>query len=383
MSRNVASAAGGSSRSVRPVRSSARIVLLLALGATLPVTGRAEELAPSLYVRSDSDHTTVISPRLRARAPLGEATNLDFVYSVDIWTSASIDVVASASEAVTEQRDEIDVGIDHAFPDLTLSAGYRYSHEPDYLSNGGHVGASLDLADKSTTLAAGLSFSIDDVGRAGDPGFSRASNTFGAQASITQVIDPNTLVQALYDITRIGGYQSSPYRRIGVGGDGLCRGRASWCVEERNPDERIRQAWAVRIRRALGEHHSAGGGYRFYADSWGIRSHTFQAGLTWVPDHSNTLALEYRGYVQSSADHYRARYTSEAALQGYITSDKELSALSSQRVMLNAEHAFVLDAHTVLRAALAIGPTFYAYSDFIYLSSMTALDVTTSAVLEF
>lgn len=359
------------------------LLLLLALGAVPPAAARAQELAPSLYIRTDSDHTTVISPRVRARAPVTEATNVDFVYTVDIWTSASVDVVASASEPVTEQRDEIDLNIDHALPDLTLFAGYRYSHEPDYVSNGGHVGASLDLADKSTTLAAGLSFSVDDVGRAGDPAFSRSANSLGAQVSVTQVIDPDTLVQALYDLNRIGGYQSSPYRRVGIGGDGSCRGRAAWCVEERNPDERIRQAWALRVRRALGPRYSAGGGYRFYADSWGIHSHTFQAAISWIPSSDDTLSLQYRGYVQSSADHYRARYDSLTALGQYITGDKELSALSSQRVLLEAEHTFTLDTSTVLRAALSIGPTFYAYSEFVHLSSMTALDVTTSAVLEF
>ena len=40
-----------------------------------------------LYVRADSDRTTVISPRLHFRKALGsDATNLDLVYTADVWS---------------------------------------------------------------------------------------------------------------------------------------------------------------------------------------------------------------------------------------------------------------------------------------------------------
>lgn len=362
------------------------LLALAALSAVPSTSGRAQEFAPSLYVRTDSDHTTVISPRLRGSAPIGEATNVDLTYTVDIWTSASVDVVASASEPVTEQRDEIDVGVNHVFTDLTLSAGYRYSHEPDFVSNGGHVGASLDLASKSTTLAAGLAFSVDDVGRAGDPSFSEAAQTVGVQTTFTQVLDRDTLLQALYDIGRTSGYQASPYRWVGLGGDGRCGGTsggtAPWCVPENNPEVRVRHAWAARFRRALGSHFSTGGGYRFYLDSWGLTSHTITGNLTWIPSAQTTVSIQYRGYLQSAADHYRPSYTVDD-LGSFVTGDKELSPLVSQRVLVDLEQSWQLDHDTVLRTAASIGPTWYAYQDYLYLDSMVAIDVTGSAVLEF
>jgi hypothetical protein len=344
--------------------------------------GRAQEFAPSLYVRSDSDHTTVISPRLRGRAAVAEATNVDFVYTVDIWTSASVDVVASASEPVTEQRDEIDVSIDHVLNDLTLVAGYRYSHEPDFISHGGHTGLRLELADKSTTLAAGLALSIDDVGRAGDPFFSRAAQTAGLQTALTQIIDRDTLVQLLYDLGRTTGYQASPYRRVALGGGGTCRSDAPFCYPERNPHERLRHAWAVRARRALGSRFSAGAGYRFYLDGWGVTSHTLTGGVTWLPSEETTVGLQYRGYTQSAASHYRSRYGTDA-LGGFITADKELSPLDSHRVLVDLEQRWTLDGETRLRTGVSVGPTWYAYHDYIHLASMVALDVTGTAVLEF
>jgi len=356
--------------------------LLAGAVSALATPGRAQEFAPSLYIRADTDHTTVVSPRLRGRAEVAEATNLDLVYAVDIWTSASVDVVASASEPVTEQRDEIDVAADHTFSDFVLSAGYRYSHEPDYISHGGHIGGSLDLADKSTTLGLGLAFSADDVGRAGYPDFSYPAQTIGVQTSLTQVIDRDTLVQALYDLGHVSGYQVSPYRRVALGGDGNCAGDAPWCYPEHSPDVRLRHAWALRVRRALSDHTSAGAAYRFYLDSWGMASHTLTVSASWVPTQETTLSLQYRGYVQSAVDYYKQHYDL-SALGSYITADKELSPLTSQRVLVDLEQIWKLDQNTVLRTALSLGPTFYAYSDYAYLDSMVALDVTGTAVLVF
>jgi hypothetical protein len=364
------------------VRAQRTLWLIAGVVSALATPGRAQEFAPSLYVRADTDHTTVVSPRLRGRAEVADATNLDLVYAVDIWTSASVDVVASASEPVTEQRDEIDVTADHTFTDFVLSAGYRYSHEPDYISHGGHIGGSLDLADKSTTLGLGLAFSVDDVGRAGYPDFSYPAQTFGVQTSLTQVIDRDTLVQALYDLGQVSGYQVSPYRRVALGGDGNCAGDAPWCYPEHSPDQRLRHAWAVRLRRALGDHTSAGAGYRFYLDSWGMISHTLSLSASWVPTQQTTLSLQYRGYVQSAVDYYQKHYDL-SALGSYTTADKELSPLTSQRLLLDLEQIWKLDQNTILRTALSLGPTFYAYSDYAYLDSMLALDVTGTAVLVF
>ena len=52
-------------------------------------------------------------------------------------------------------------------------------------------------------------------------------------------------------------------------------------------------------------------------------------------------------------------------------------------MLVDLEQIWKLDQDTVLRTALSLGPTFYAYSDYAYLDSMVALDVTGTAVLVF
>jgi hypothetical protein len=352
--------------------------------ALLPANSNAEEVGSAVYVRTDSDHTTVVSPRLRVRTPIADATHLDLTYAVDVWTSASIDIVAAASRVVTEQRDEIDVSFDHEFSDVLLEGGYRYSHEPDYVSHSGNASVSFDMADRNSTLALGTSLSSDTVGRAGDPTFSRAAQTFGLRASFTQIIDRRTLVQALYDLSYVHGYQGSPYRFVAVGGDGICGGFAPFCLPEREPNRRVRHALALRGRRALGARWSAGAGYRLYLDSWNLLSHTLSVDLTWLPGDASSVTLGYRAYTQSAADHYRSHYTIDqlTAPNFMFTNDKELSPLSSQRVMLDLDHEFTVSG-SKLRTTLSLGPTFYAYRDFLPLRSMLALDVTGAAALEF
>src|SRR4029079_11934468 len=127
--------------------------LLCALLVWLPLLVRADALSSAVFVRTDSDHTVVISPRARVEKQLGAASTVDVSYAADVWTSASVDIRASASRPVTEQRDELDFALSHTLEDLTLTTSYRYSVENDYESHGATGGGTLDLNDKNTTFA--------------------------------------------------------------------------------------------------------------------------------------------------------------------------------------------------------------------------------------
>jgi hypothetical protein len=358
-------------------------VLALALLAAPDGTRAEDSASASVYVRSDSDHTTVVSPRLRLRTEVLDATHLDLVYTVDVWTSASVDIVASASQPVTEQRDELDAGVDHVAGDFTFGGAYRYSVEPDYESHGGSLGVAWELANKAATLAWSLGGSSDRVGRVGDERFDEAVETLTTGISFTQVIDADSLVQVLYDLAVVRGYQASAYRYVALGGDGRCSGTAPFCLPEQNPRERLRHALALRGRRALGERWSAGAGYRAYLDDWGLLSHTAKADLAWAPEPRSTVALSYRFYTQGAADHYEPRYALTDRTSAYFTSDKELSPLSSHRIGLALDWAWELGAgEYALRAGLELAPTFYRYEDYPALDRVTAFEATAALGME-
>jgi len=345
----------------------------------------AQQASTSLYVRTDSDRTTVITPRLRVSAPIADETTVDVAYTVDVWTSASIDIRTSASKAITEQRDQIDAGLTQVIGDATLSAGYRYSSEPDYHSSGGSLGLAYDFADRNSTLALGLSALFDDVGRAGDPGFSRALRTTSARVSFTQVLDSKMFSQLIYELGNSEGYLASAYRFVGIGTmSGACGDqRPAFCVMEQLPNGRQRHAVSLSLRRALFDDLSLGAGYRFYTDDWDLLSHTVEGDLAWLAGSETLLRLRYRLYTQSKAVHYSKRFLTIAAAGRYFTHDKELSTFNAHRIALDLEHRFVLDqSGHALRLVGSLGPSFYTYVDFQPVPSITAFETTASLVLE-
>ena len=345
--------------------------------------------AAAFYIRSDTDQTTIITPRLRVGAPLAEATRFDVVYTVDVWTSASIDIRTSASKAVTEQRDELDASLMHAFTDVTVSGGYRYSTEYDYESHGGALSAAYDFADNTAQLALGVRAYFDVVGRAGDPGFARDSHMQTGRLSFTQVLDKQTFMQAVYELMHQEGYLSSPYRYVRIAADvgsipSTCRYPATEYVErtlrgcalENNPEERLRHAAALHVRRALSDALSAGANYRFYIDDWGMTSHTAGLDAALSLDPGWLIALGYRFYTQSSADHFASFYP-EMPLPGHYTSDKELSELSTHRLELEVGKAFGLgEPGSELRAVLRAAPSYFVYHEYLLLDDVTALELT-------
>ncbi|MDH5492684.1 MAG: DUF3570 domain-containing protein, partial [Myxococcales bacterium] len=326
--------------------------------------------------------TFVLTPRVRARAALlGERTHLDIAYAADIWTSASIDIRTAATSAVTEERDEIELGLDHELPDLTLRLGYRFSHEPDYVSNTVSASASLALAEKSSTVDARLFFAFDRIGRSGELELPEGQQSLGLRLAFTQIVDPLTLLHFVYEGSRASGYQSSPYRFVGIGGDGLCGGAALLCIPEVHPDLRWRHAGVVRGRRALGESGSLGLGYRLYADSWGLWGHTLQLAGAWLPSSTATLTLRYRMHRQSGATFYRGRYAFEDLdQQPYFTRDRELGGMWSHRLSLALEKEVeVSSAGTPLLLTFSIAGTDFVYDDFAGLGEVMALDLMVSA----
>lgn len=347
-------------------------VALVLAAEPSPIGG---QLRGGIYVRTDSDRTTVISPRAHMRQQLGgPQTNIDVTYSLDAWTSASVDIRTAATSVVRENRHEGVVGVDRERGNTAWSASYRFSHEPDYLANSATLGGKVDLAQRTITLAGRLFGALDRVGRAGDPTFREPLRAGGALVSATFVLTRTTLLQLAYEIRGALGYQASPYRFVAVGGgDGVCGETTQFCMPEVHPRRRNRHAWVLRARQALHRKVSLGATYRFYYDSWQLRSHTAAVDLAVMPARGATLALEYRLYAQSSTFFYRARYLAPGP-GGYFTRDRELSSLGSQRLALHSIYTRPLKRGAIEVGALVAGSRI-GYDDFVGLSRVWALEL--------
>jgi hypothetical protein len=355
---------------------------VFAVGADVPAA-RADGASTAVFVRDDTDQTLVVSPRARVSKHLAERTSVDVSYAADIWTSASVDIRASASKPVTEQRNELDFAGSQELDDITLGASYRYSSENDYESHGGSLSSSFDFASKSSTLALNAYIFQDSVGRSGDPNFDRGLFTIGARTSFTQVLDTSTLAQATYEIAHLDGYQASPYRFVGVGGTGFgCEG-AYLCLPEHEPSQRTRHAFAALLRRGFGNVLSLGANYRFIVDDWGLTSHTLAAQLGLLPAANTLLTLRYRFYVQSGVRFYAAVYHEPPDPETFTTRDREQSPMHDHRIGLDLQQKVPLGNGDVrLSINAGVGLDFYSYDDFVGLESVTAYELTLAFGLE-
>lgn len=329
-----------------------------------------------VYVRTDSDHTTVVSPRAHLRQPVvGPRNRVDITYSLDAWTSASVDIRTAATPTVVkEQRHEGVAGFERERGNTSWSIAYRLSREPDYLANSLALAGQVELAQRTITLAARLFGALDRVGRAGDADFREPLHAGGALLSAAFVPTRSTLLQLAHELRGALGYMASPYRFVAVGpGEGLCGASSSFCLPETHPRRRARHAWALRARQALGRHLALGASYRFYGDSWRLRSHTAALELAATPTRRLLLALEYRAYAQSGAFFYRTRYLSPGT-GGYFTRDRELSSLGSHRLALHASYTRELGRGALELGALAAG-TRVGYDAFVGLTKVWALEL--------
>jgi len=366
-----------------PTRFAGRALACLALFLTAAcqssAPARLSSVDTAMYMRSDTNATVVYAPRIHAGAKLGDSVGLDATYAIDSWTGASIDVTTAATKAIHEIRREVTAGGYYELKDVTISGGYRYSGENDYWSNGGVVNLSTDLADNNTTLALSLLPSSDTIARSGDvAGTKRPTGSTGVRASLSQVLDPKTVLQASAEVVRLTGFLSSPYRYVGFENGGLCYGTAVDCIQESHPHERMRTALSLRVRRSLGDKVSLGLDLRHYFDDWGVMSETVSPDLSVLVGDHGTLSFAYRYYTQTDADFYLPRYLDAAPKYKYFTRDRKLSPMDSHRLGLEYMLGIPVGdgGNAILELAARAGGTWFHYKAFIGLADVYALELT-------
>lgn len=305
---------------------------LAALAAPSAAAGGRAASWTALY--TDSDHVTIVSPRVTGQATVAGSVDVDAGFELDVITAASVDVVTAASpRGFREVRQGAQLGA-ALRPVRGISALLRYlpSWEPDYRSHALAAAASAEWLEGRLTTQLGYRLALDQVGRSGAAEAWRPMSTHAASVEVAWVFDRFTVGTLIYEAQRVDGFQASPYRYV----------RIPWgaTVPESVPDERGRHAVSARVRRALTPAWFAGASYRFYADTWSVQSHTAEAELAWSrPDDRVTAGVSVRGYRQGAAWFYEERYQAPPGLlPRYRTADRLLteswSLLAAGRVEL-------------------------------------------------
>ncbi len=283
-----------------------------------PPAGLASvDLRSSVY--QDTDRTFISTSAASARADVIEdRLSLNARYLVDVVSSASVDVVTSATKTrFHDLRHEVRGGAGYRDDKNSVSGSYTYSTENDWWSHTASLGGTRDIADRRVTLGLVLSATHNDIGRRGDPVFRRELDQGAATLEATFVATRRDLVSVGYTLVYLTGFQSSPYRFVFYGDPSVGADRLS--VRENLPPTRTRHAVGLRWNRHVFADSAVRTHARAYTDDWGIAS--FTGGVEYVVGLGRAeLGPFVRGYVQKAADFYRDVYT---APRRYMSFDKE------------------------------------------------------------
>jgi len=307
-----------------------------AVAGVLPV-----DRADALYHSYDGGGVDVNGPSILVRKSIGDSISVMANYYVDSVSSASIDVISTASP-YSEERTENTVGIDYLHGNSTMSVSYTNSEESDYDATTTSFAISQDMFGALTTVTLGYSAGDNTVRRnvngTPDPNFNEASTSQSYRVTLSQVLTKNMILGVAYEGIADEGYLNNPYRSVRY-------------VDPGNPDNALYQSevyprtrtsntGAVRLRYYLPYRAAIYGGARLFADSWGINATDYEIGYTHPMGDKWIFDIKYRSYNQSNADFYSDLFPARNS-QNFMARDKELSTFSSQTIGLEVSYDFL------------------------------------------
>ena len=291
--------------------------LLQVQAASLP-----EDRADFQYHYYDGGGVEVNGPSVIVRKSFADKFAIYGQYYHDSITAASPDVLAAASR-YTESRDEYSIGANYLHENTIMNTFYTYSDEKDYEANNAGFDISHDMFGDMTTVALGFSYGWDTVYRVDAPDFEEKADRYRYVASISQILTSTMTESFTYDAIVESGYLNNPYRFVIL--NGVPQGLGS----EVYPGTRTTQAYGLRLTKYWKFRGSTSLGYRYYTDTWDVKSHTVDFtysqyfGSRWITD----LYLRY--YTQDKASFYSNDFS---APQNYMARDKELSTFDNYSV---------------------------------------------------
>ena len=268
----------------------------------------------------------VNGPSVMARKSIGKYTSVWGNHYVDTITSATIDVITSASE-YTEERTEQSVGVDYLYDKSTLSLAYTTSVENDFDAKTVNFGISQSMFGDLTTVSLGYAKGWNIITATGSSSFEEESNVQKYKLGLSQVVTKNLLVEMNYEAITDEGYLNNPYRSVRY----LVNPTSYATESEVYPNTRTSHAAAIRALYYLPYRAAIHGEVRGFTDTWGINAQMAEIGYTHPLKDNWIFEVKYRTYSQTQADFYSDLFNGPAEFI-YRARDKELSAYSNQTI---------------------------------------------------
>ncbi len=314
------------------------VVLLLVTAGTATAGVLPDDRGDILYHLYDGGGVEISGPSILVRKRVGRSVSLVANYYVDMVSSASIDVVTTASP-YTEEREQMSLGMDYLRGNTTMSISYTNSEESDFIADSYSFSVSQDMFGDLTTLTLAYSLANNEVGRSDDDTFVRYADAQFYSIGLTQILTRNLIMGLNVETITDEGFLNNPYRSVRYFDPASPIGYSY--EAELYPNTRTSTAVGLRARYYLPWRAALQGEYRFYTDTWGILSHTGAISYThpWGPF---TFTGKYRFYTQNQADFYQDLFSRSEATN-FRARDKELSQFVSQAFRLQASYKVFTD----------------------------------------
>jgi hypothetical protein len=275
-----------------------------------------EDRADVMYHYYDGGGTKATGPAVLVRKSLADKVSLSGGYYVDMVSNASIDVVTSASPYKETRREET-LGLDYVYRDASITLSASNSSEPDYTAKSAGIDVSQEVFGGLTTIALGYTRGWDKVGRKGE-GFIDVATHWRYRLGATQILTPRILMSANFEAVSDDGFLGSPYR---------IAYRQGSAVDENNPRTRTSRAVMLRLIGDLGSRDAARAEYRYFWDTWDIRSSTVELGYSRYFDVDRWLGDAFlRYYTQTHALFYSDNAPGQPL---YLSRNRQLSSFKS------------------------------------------------------
>lgn len=343
-----------------------RSLRLLALLLLAPAIGTAavlpDDRADFMYHRYDGGGVTIQGPSILVRKKFGEQFAVNANYYVDMVSSASIDVVTTASP-YTERREQKSLGVEYLRNKSIYSASFTTSEENDYTADTMTLGLSQDLFGDLTTVSLGFSRGWDTVGQRGNPEFQQKVDRRNYRVGVSQVLTRNMLLSLNFETVTEEGYLQNPYRSMRY--EGPEAGFYTFAPET-FPHTRTGNAGSATLKYYLPWRAAVEGHYRYYSDTWDIHAHT--AGIEYTQPMWGKFIFSgsYRFYTQNSANFYSDLFP-RADYQNFMARDKEAATYVGNTFGVAATYDFPVGWFSWLKkgsVTLQYNYMMIAYDDF-------------------
>lgn len=265
--------------------------------------------------------------------------NFSFEVGVDHYTSASSDkidphTISSASMSDTRFYPSASWNIQNEKKGTTIGVNASFSNEFDYTSVG--VGTSFTKTSKDHNteftgklqayldrwkviypieLRSGTSFRGEDDDYPSSP-----RNSYSASLSLSRTVNRKFQILLLTEPTYQTGLLATKYQRVYFTDGSL--------QAENLPGNRYKLPIGIRANYFIGDRFIIRFFYRYYADNWGVKAHTFDLEMPIKITPFISVSPFYRFYKQTAADYF-APYGQHVISEKYFTSDYDLSKFNS------------------------------------------------------